>query len=105
MYGGSGILPNLSSISINIPSYINLKWRIPSSSIFTHLAFSKPEPNDTIVPNLILLAGFAKQTQVSSQISFKSKTSILALVSIFSPINLAGITLVSFKTKASPGFK
>ena len=32
----------------------------------------------------------------------KSKISIVALVSSFIPINLAGITLVSFNTKTSP---
>jgi hypothetical protein len=38
-------------------------------------------------------------------IFLRSNTSIVALVSSLFPINLAGITLVSFNTKTSPLFK
>ena len=70
-----------------------------------HSAFNSPFPNLITVPSFTLFAGLAKVTQVLSPISFNNNTSITAFVSSFSPIYLAGITFVSFKTKASPSFK
>ena len=101
-YGGNGIVPSSSNISIRIPSYNNLKCLIPSSASLIHSAFSFPSPKDTIVPTFILLAGLTRHSQSSFSIFFNNNTSITAFVSSFIPINLAGKTLVSFNTKVSP---
>ena len=62
-------------------------------------------PKENLVPTFALFPGFTKACQVSSSVLFNNKNSILPPVSSFSPINLAGITLVLFNTKQSPGFK
>ena len=54
--------------------------------------------NFTIVPTLILLAGLVKHSHILFPWSFNNNTSITAPVSSLDPINLAGITFVSFKT-------
>ena len=64
-----------------------------------------PSPKDIIVPICTLLAGLTKHFQLSPSIFFKSNISIVAFVSSFIPISLAGKTLVSFNTKTSPEFK
>ena len=70
-----------------------------------HLALSSPSPKLTIVPSFTLFAGLTKHFQLSFSILFRRSTSMTAPVSILSPINLAGNTLVSFSTKTSPLFK
>lgn len=105
MYGGSGIVPSVSSISYNIPLYSNLTWVIPSFSFSVTTAFNFPSPKETMSPTCNLFWGRDKTSHSSSIIFFKSKSSITAPVFSFTPISLAGITLVSFKTKTSPGFK
>ena len=77
---------------------------MPSSNTFTHSAFKRPFPNDITVPSCTLFAGRDRHSYILSPKSFNNNTSITALVSSFSPINLAGITLVSFKTRVSPLF-
>ena len=84
---------------------MNSNSLIPSSPTPTHLAVRVPSPNDIVVPIFTLLAGLTKHSQLSSLIFLRSNTSITAPVSFFSPIILAGSTLVSFSTNTSPSFK
>ena len=93
-----------SNISINIPSYINLKCLIPSSKHSVHTALSL-SLNFIVVPTFTLLAGLHKHSHILLLSSFNINNSITALVSVLTPIILAGITLVSFTTKTSPLFK
>lgn len=58
-----------------------------------------------IVPTFTLLAGLVKHSHTLFPSSFSKSSSITALVSSLTPIILAGITLVSFKTNTSPFFK
>ena len=51
---------------------------------------------------VILLAGLLSTSHISFSVSFNINSSITAPVSSFTPIILAGITFVSFKTKISP---
>ena len=77
----------------------------PSSAKSTTSPISFPFPNENLVPILALLPGFTNACQVSSSVLFSNKNSILPPVSTYSPISLAGITLVLLSTKQSPGFK
>ena len=69
------------------------------------MALSLPSPKVKTVPTLAFLPGLAKHSHLSPSILFKRRNSILPPVSSFSPISLAGNTLVLFKTKVSPSFK
>ena len=88
-----------------MPSYKNSTTTIPSVFFSVTFAFNKPSPKLIIVSTWILLKGLDKHSHLLPPKSFNSNNSIWALVLSFSPINLAGITLVSFKTKTSPFFK
>lgn len=77
----------------------------PSSAKPTTSPISFPFPKENLVPIFALLPGFTNACQVSSSVLFNNKNSILPPVSTFSPISLAGITLVLLSTKQSPGFK
>ena len=77
----------------------------PSGPIPTTSPINLPSPKENLVPILALFPGLTKDSHVSSSCLFNNRNSIFPPVSTFSPINLAGITLVSFKTKQSPGFK
>ena len=71
----------------------------------TTSARNRPPPKTSLVPGLAFLPGFTKVSQTLSSPRLSSSTSTLPPVSSRSPINLAGITFVSFNTRQSPGFK
>ena len=73
--------------------------RMPSSFTSRHFAFNNPFLNEIIDPTFIGLAFPHKHSQISPDSFFNNKTSIWAFVSSFSPINLAGKTLVSTASK------
>ena len=77
----------------------------PSSTISTTLHLSFPSPKVNIVPIFALLPGLARHSHLSPSILFKRRNSIFPPVFSFSPIRLAGKTLVLFNTRVSPGFK
>ena len=66
------------------------------------VAFNIPSPNSTSVPGFNLCPGLTIDSHISPSIWFNKRNSILAPVAFF-PYNLAGITLVLFLTKQSPG--
>ena len=66
---------------------------------------SFPSPKSTRAPTFKDFAGLVKHSQLSPSICFKSNSSQCAPVFSLMPSNLAGITLVLFLTKTSPGFK
>ena len=102
MYGGNGINPILSSISLNIPLYINFTFLVPSCNMSNISAFKSPSPNITFVPIWSLFPGLTIASHISPSKFFSNINSTFAPVSFF-PYKRAGITLVLFLTKQSPG--
>ena len=104
IYGGNGISPIWSNISLNIPSYVNLTFLVPSCNVSKISACNIPFPNITFAPLCNLLPGLTIASQISPSKFFNNTNSTLAPVSFF-PYSLAGITFVLFLTRQSPGLK
>ena len=96
------MVPSLSSISSKIPSNSNSMILFPSSTISLIVPISKPSPNSITAPTLHFFPGFTRHSQAVFDFLLSSNISIAAPVSFFTPISLAGITLVSLSTRQSP---
>ena len=60
--------------------------------------------NTKVIPaRLLVFPGFTSVSQISFSFLFKRRISILASVPSLTPNSLAGITLVLFNTRQSPG--
>ena len=107
MYGGKGIKPILSSISLKIPSYSKWTSLSPFSITSRISACNKPSPKSTFTPSLNFLPGLTITSQLSFSNCFNSKnsTSFSEVLPTIFPYSLAGITFVLFLTRQSPGSK
>ena len=126
------MLPSSSSLSMKIPEYSKRTMRVPSfllhmpsmwprkkcsgspesrdlSLLFFSLKSSSncsaSLPKTTTSPSLRRLPGRTITSQRSPWILLISKNSMCAPVGALRPNSLAGITLESFKTRQSPGFR
>ena len=107
MYFGKGVCPSLLRVSLNsscVPSYKNLKV-LPLDVVLsiTSAISSSFSPKKSLLPILIFLAGSTKTSQSLFFLfsSLNRKTSILAPVFSLFAYNLAGKTLVLFRTITS----
>ena len=83
IYGGKGISPILSRISLKIPSYSNFTFLVPSCNVSNISALNNPSPNITFAPECNLFPGLTIASQMSPSRFFSRTNSTFAPVSFF----------------------